>query len=134
MTVKDLENKDLQFIEVDCDVDEIKKYIGRRAKEFDSFFVRVEDGEYAEVYGMKGTVPYLNRAVEQLVPDTRRKRNRWYKVTVFQECFYFKTKADSIREAKNQAWIEISAMRLDLNDPMRVEAEEITKEEYEIQE
>jgi len=136
MFVKDLEEKDLQFIDTSQEVEEIKKHLGRRAKEFDSFFVRVEDGDYAEVYGMRGIVPYKNRYVEQLVPyiRKRRPRNRWFRVRVLQEAFFVKVPARNATEAKNQAWIHISAMRMDLNDYLRIKAEEITKEEYEMKE
>lgn len=37
------------------------------AKDYDSFFVRVEDGDYAEVYGFEGTVPYLHKEVVELI-------------------------------------------------------------------
>lgn len=131
MLVKDLEDKDLQFISDSQETEVIKSRLGRKAKEFDSFFVRVEDGEYAEVYGMMGTVPYLNRQVVQLVPSITPRRKRYYKVRIFRE--YFRTKASeySAREAREKA-IALACQHycLDLNEPIKVETEEITKEEF----
>jgi hypothetical protein len=71
LTVKDIENKDLVFTNSDCEVETIKTHLGKKAKEFDSFFVHVRNGDYAEVYGMMGSVPYLNRQVVQLVPSQK---------------------------------------------------------------
>ena len=35
--------------------------------EYDSYFVKVEDGEYKEIWGMCGTVPYLSKLVTKLI-------------------------------------------------------------------
>lgn len=133
MIVKDLENKDLILVDSGYEKEAIIQHIGRRAKEFDSFFVRVEDGDYAEVYGMKGTIPYLNRNVEQLVPYKRKepRRKKYYKVRIFCEAFVIKADEYSAAEAKEKA-IALACQHycLDLNDPIKVTAEEITKEEF----
>lgn len=34
--------------------------------DYDSFFVKVGEGEYEAVYGMKGAVPHLNKPVQKL--------------------------------------------------------------------
>lgn len=131
MLVKDLEDKDLQFISDSQETEVIKSRLGRKAKEFDSFFVRVEDGEYAEVYGMRGAVPYLNRQVVQLVPSITPQRKRYYKVRIFREFSRTKAREYSAREAKDRA-LEIAYQRFYLgsDEPIKVVTEEITKEEY----
>lgn len=60
---------DLCFINDSSEVKEIKKLVGRRANNFDCFFVRVKDGEFSEIYGMCGTVPYMSKEVEKLLPQ-----------------------------------------------------------------
>jgi len=65
-TVRDLQNReDLIFTNVDYDVEEIKEYFGNRpaVRNCDSFFVKVENGEYTEVYCMQGIVPHLDKTV-----------------------------------------------------------------------
>lgn len=37
-----------------------------RFVDFDSFFVRVTDGEYAEVWGMPGIIPTLDKVATRL--------------------------------------------------------------------
>ena len=61
MTVKDLA-PDLMFVSDSQDVGPINEMFGY--PEFDSYFVRVEDGDYTEVYGMYGIVPHLSKEVE----------------------------------------------------------------------
>ena len=68
MKVKDLQNReDLLCVSCDVEVKTIKEYLGEKAKEFDSSFVKIEDGEYREVYGMHGSVPHLDKDVEKLI-------------------------------------------------------------------
>ena len=67
-TVKDLnEREDLQFISDSQDVEQIKKDLN--IKDYDtihSFFVKVQDGEYKEVYGIGGIIPYLDKTVYKI--------------------------------------------------------------------
>lgn len=35
--------------------------------DYDSYFVRAEDGEYKEIWGMSGIVPYMSKLVTRLV-------------------------------------------------------------------
>ena len=63
-TVESLEKRnDLQFISNDEDVEGDKYHLGKKAEGYDSFFVKVEDGDYKEVYGMEGSIPELNKPV-----------------------------------------------------------------------
>ena len=47
----------LQFVSDSQDTNAIKEHIGQAASEFDAFFVAVGDGDYAEVWGMRGSIP-----------------------------------------------------------------------------
>jgi len=63
-TVRDLDNRDdLIFVSDSQDVQAIKEYFGNppELEDFDSFFVKIEDGEYTEVYGVEGIVPLLEK-------------------------------------------------------------------------
>ena len=67
---------DLQFISDSQDVAAVKEYLqGLKAvhellnislDDYDSFFVKVEDGDYSEVYGMAGIVPYLYKSLDKI--------------------------------------------------------------------
>ena len=65
-TIADLnKRKDLVLLTDSQDVVEIKTYFGNRSavQEFDGFFVKVEEGDFAEVYGFHGIVPVLEKSV-----------------------------------------------------------------------
>lgn len=62
MTVSEL-NPELIFVLDSQDVKSVKEYVGESAREYDSFFVGQREGEYTEVWGMFGILPYLNRIV-----------------------------------------------------------------------
>ena len=69
--VKDLnEREDLTFISDSQDVKEVYKYFGvkynKDVGKFQSFFVKVEDGEYKEVYGMHGIIPNINKIIYEI--------------------------------------------------------------------
>ena len=50
------------------DVEAIDRYLGPRLQErFYSYFVWAVDGEYIEVWGMYGFVPYLDREVYRVL-------------------------------------------------------------------
>lgn len=70
MKVADLNNRtDLQFISDSQDVNAIKDFVSWRygdLTDYDSFFVKVEDGDYVEIYGMKGIIPYLEKEVTEI--------------------------------------------------------------------
>ena len=65
MTVQDINNReDLTFCENDADF--IKEYIGEKAQEYDTFFVKVENGDYSEIYGMYGIIPNLYKKLYRI--------------------------------------------------------------------
>jgi hypothetical protein len=58
---------DLQFISDSQDVQSLKEHFGNHCLEdFDSFFVKIEDGDYTEVYGINGIIPYLYKDVYEI--------------------------------------------------------------------
>lgn len=69
MTIKTVYEipRDLKFCNDSQDVDAIKDHIGSAADEFDAFFVRAEDGEYTEVWGIVGIVPSLWKIAHPLI-------------------------------------------------------------------
>lgn len=50
-----------QFVSDSQDTQAVKEHLGQIANEFDSFFVKVGDGDYDEVWGVHGIVPYTNK-------------------------------------------------------------------------
>lgn len=56
--VKDFNS--FQLVDNSQDVKAIKEYFGNSKKlaDFDGFFVKVDNGDYSEVYGFEGFVPY----------------------------------------------------------------------------
>jgi hypothetical protein len=51
----------LQFVSDSQDVQAIREHLGTAAGNYDAFFVDTRDGEYTEVWGMCGIVPYSFR-------------------------------------------------------------------------
>jgi hypothetical protein len=68
-TVADLpQDEELHFVDLSQDVEFITDYLGLEPGEFDSYFVRqsingVGVGDYIEVWGMEGIVPWLTKTV-----------------------------------------------------------------------
>lgn len=58
----------LQFISDSQDVHAIREHLGEDAGNYDAFFVDVRDGEYVELWGMVGSVPYNSKLVSRLIP------------------------------------------------------------------
>jgi hypothetical protein len=58
---------ELQFVSDSQDVAPIKEYIGADADGYDAFFVHVEDGDYTEVWGIVGIVPYLSKLTSRIL-------------------------------------------------------------------
>jgi len=52
---------DLSFVSDSQDVDAVRDHFGLdwAGREYDAYFVACSEGEYTEVWGMCGTVPYL---------------------------------------------------------------------------
>lgn len=64
MTVKQLESReDLDFVSDSQNVVEVEEYLGLKHGEYDSFFVQVLEGDYGDVFGMEGIVPYHGKRV-----------------------------------------------------------------------
>ena len=59
---------DLQLVSDSQDVQAIRDHIGGTiADDYDAFFVSTADGDYSEVWGMVGVIPYLSKLVTRLV-------------------------------------------------------------------
>lgn len=50
-------NKEYHLVNDTQDAEEVRRHIGEKAADFDSFFVKVENGDYVEVWGFEGIVP-----------------------------------------------------------------------------
>lgn len=63
MRVKDLENReDLVFVNVDFEVRELLDLLGVK-EDYNALFVKMENGDIVEAYGMYGVVPDLEKPV-----------------------------------------------------------------------
>jgi hypothetical protein len=51
-------DKSFNFVSDSQEVKSIKENLGEVADEFDSFFVKVGDGDYVEVWGIHGIIPF----------------------------------------------------------------------------
>ena len=58
---------DLQFVSDSQDVQAIREYLGERAGNYDAFFCRVVDGDYTEVWGICGIIPFLSKLTTRLL-------------------------------------------------------------------
>ena len=67
-TIRDLENRNDLILTTDTqDIKFIKEYFGNPDWwDFDGCFVKIEDGDYEEVYCFVGIVPVLNKTVYKL--------------------------------------------------------------------
>lgn len=63
----DLQEGDYVFLSDSQCLEDIKDYVGSKAYGYASFFVRVEDGDYQEVWGCYRMVPYLDERVYRIV-------------------------------------------------------------------
>jgi uncharacterized protein DUF6839 len=57
----------LQFVSDSQDVEPIKAHIGESADGYDAFFVDIADGDYIEVWGICGIVPYTSKLTTRLL-------------------------------------------------------------------
>ena len=73
--IQDLNDRnDLVLVDLDHDVEHIKQGFGNRitVRNMTGFFVRVENGDYAEVYGYEGgPVPYIHKVIYKI-------EEKWY--------------------------------------------------------
>lgn len=66
--IGDLTDPDLMLVTDSQDVKAIKENVpGANDPDFDGFFVKIKDGDYSEVYGFAGTVPYNYKEVLRIV-------------------------------------------------------------------
>jgi len=59
--------QELQFVSDSQDVAPIKEHIGESAADYDAFFVHVQNGDYAEVWGICGIVPRNTKLTTRLL-------------------------------------------------------------------
>lgn len=57
----------LQLVTTEPDISQIKEMVGGISTNYDAFFVDVNRGEYTEVWGFKGVVPYVQKQAERIV-------------------------------------------------------------------
>ena len=69
MTVRDLEQGQdvFTFVSDSQDVEAVREALGAVAEGYDSFFVKLGEGDYEEVYGMEGVVPKLCKNVDKIL-------------------------------------------------------------------
>lgn len=59
----------LQLVSDSQDVQAIRDHLGSDAGNYDAFFVAIKDGDYTEVWGMVGIIPYNSKLVSRLIPQ-----------------------------------------------------------------
>jgi hypothetical protein len=67
MRIENLKDEKYQLVTNSQDVKEIQNYLQFDAFSYDSFFVFAKDGEYLEIYGFHGLVPYHDKIVTKLL-------------------------------------------------------------------
>ena len=68
-TVRDFEDRDdLILVTTDYEVEAIKRHLGNfpELEDYDAFFVKIENGEYKEIYGITDSIPRLDAEVCKL--------------------------------------------------------------------
>jgi hypothetical protein len=66
-TVNDLEDEGLILLQDSQDIQAIKEHFGNPEWfDYGCVFVKVEDGDYSEVYGCESSVPYLSEWVDTI--------------------------------------------------------------------
>jgi hypothetical protein len=72
-TIEDLNTReDLILSQSEEDTQFIKEYLGnsKDLNDFDGFLVKELNGEYTEIYGFSGTIPYLYKTVYKITQKT----------------------------------------------------------------
>lgn len=57
----------LQFVSDSQDVQAVKEHVGPNANGYDAFFVGIEDGDYTEVWGICGIIPYNSKLTSRVL-------------------------------------------------------------------
>ena len=66
--VADLQDRhDLVLVDTSQDVRAILRDLGVHPRAYGALFVKVENGDYAEVYGIESNIPYTFRSITKLV-------------------------------------------------------------------
>jgi hypothetical protein len=68
-TIASIQSRDdLTLVDIDYEVEHIKENLGKSKaiEEFGGFFVKIADGDYAEIYGYYGTVPYIHKDIYRI--------------------------------------------------------------------
>jgi hypothetical protein len=58
----------LTFVSDSQDVQAIREHLGEDAGNYDAFFVDVQNGDYTEVWGIVGILPYNSKLTSRLIP------------------------------------------------------------------
>lgn len=58
-----------QFISDSQDTIALREYFGNRGSisEFQSFFIKIHEGDYISIYGIKGIIPHLNKRLFKIL-------------------------------------------------------------------
>lgn len=73
-TIKDLDKRqDLQLITDSQDVEAIKERFGndQDLEDFGGFFIKIDNGDYDEVYGYEGTIPDLDKDIYKVIMEIK---------------------------------------------------------------
>ena len=70
MTIADINNRDDLVLVTDSQDVAFVKEMYPQAKDYDSFFVKVGEGEYTELYGFEGSVAALDKTLYKIEIDT----------------------------------------------------------------
>lgn len=62
-------DKNLQFVSDSQDVQSLKDSLGSIAQGFDAFFIEIKDGDYQEVWGIHGIVPFNQKFATCIVSN-----------------------------------------------------------------
>ena len=66
--VRNLADKDLTFLSDSQETQAIKDHLGGTlVQEYDSFFVKIVKGDYSEVWGMYGIIPFEAKYAYRLI-------------------------------------------------------------------
>ncbi len=71
----------LELVDLSQDTEYIKEYFGNRpaVQDFDGFLVKVEDGDYSEVYGFEGNIAYTYKPVFKITRTYSEARSKQHK-------------------------------------------------------
>lgn len=63
MKIQDLQNPKYLLIQDDGDILELNSNYNQ---DYDGYLITIEDGDYGEVYGFRGCVPFLDKSVTRV--------------------------------------------------------------------